>query len=94
MSAQLHPVIAEACANRAFSDRYMAVASAALEAEIVEIRKLVAANVPVESMWMSPKGQIWTVIHRTDDGIVVLSRRGVTKHGSAGLLLTSGYRRI
>lgn len=72
----------------------LATASAALTAEIALMRELVSANVPLQSMWLSPKGQAWTVIHKTDDGIVVLSRRGVTKQGSAGLLLTSGYRRI
>jgi hypothetical protein len=45
-------------------------------------------------MWISPQGQIWTVIHKTFDGIVILSRRGVTKHGSASRLLVGGYRRI
>jgi hypothetical protein len=71
-----------------------AQASAALTAELTLMRELVSSNVPLQSMWLSPSGQAWTVIHKTDDGIVVLSRRGVTKHGSAGRLLTSGYRRI
>lgn len=72
----------------------IAEASAALTTEITEMRKLVAANVPLQSMWISPQGQIWTVIHKTFDGIVILSRRGVTKHGSASRLLVGGYRRI
>jgi len=69
-------------------------ASAALTAEIALMRKLVSANVPLQSMWLSPIGQAWTVIEKTEDGIVVLKRRNVTKYGSAGRLLTSGYRRI
>jgi hypothetical protein len=69
-------------------------ASAALSTEIAEMRKLVAANVPLQSMWMSPAGQIWTVTHKTADGIVVLFRRGVAKHGQASRLLVGGYRRI
>ena len=69
-------------------------ASAALTAEIALMRQLVSANVPLQSMWISQKGQIWTVIHKASDGTVVLSRRGVTKHGSASNLLVGGYRRI
>ena len=71
-----------------------AQASDALTTEIDEMRKLVAANVPLQSMWMSPAGQIWTVTHKTNDGIVVLWRRGVSKHGRASQLLLGGYRRI
>jgi len=72
----------------------IAEASAALTNEIAEMRKLVAANVPLQSMWLSPKGQIWTVKDKTEDGIVVLWRRGVHKHGRASHLLVGGYRRI
>jgi hypothetical protein len=68
--------------------------SAALTNEITEMRKLVAANVPLQSMWLSPSGQTWTVVHKTSDGVVVLDSRGVRKHGSASRLLVSGYRRI
>ena len=71
-----------------------AEASAALLAEIKQVRELVCANVPVQSMWLNRRGEVWTVLHRTADGIVVLYRRGVAKHGMARQLLLGGYRRI
>lgn len=71
-----------------------ASASAALVAEIEQIRTLVAANVPLQSYWMSKSGELWRVAHKFDDGTCWLVRGSRAKFGRMSCLLTGGYTKI
>jgi hypothetical protein len=72
----------------------MSPSSAALTAEIAQIRVLVSANVPLLSYWINRAGEVWKVAHKFDDGTCYLVRGKRAKFGRMSSLLTGVYTKI
>lgn len=71
-----------------------AEASAALIAEIKQVRDLVSANVPLQSYWLDPAGQLWRVSEKYEDGTCWMVRGQKARYGRMSCLLREGYTRI